>query len=130
MKRVINLSRYVGRNLPAEVVAELHARHACIIVYRGGVSRGIIRPIDLAKRIGKARMVQGVSCTFKVQDSRVPEWDAYTGVWIGWVTYPDWFKSIISRAMGPGDYCSYCGAFNGPNGEQRIGWDCCCCGGN
>lgn len=28
------------------------------------------------------------------------------------------------------DICSYCGADNGPVGEYRNGFDCCCCGGN
>jgi hypothetical protein len=131
MKR-INLKQYLGRSLPAKALTELHARGASIIVYRGDMSRGIIRPHTLAKRIGKARMVQGVSCTFKVQDASVPEWDAYTGTWLGYQSYKDWFRTIVpnSKAHGPGDYCSYCGAYNGPNGEQRIGWDCCYCGGN
>ena len=30
----------------------------------------------------------------------------------------------------PGDYCGYCGAYNGLNGEWRCGFDCCLCGGN
>ena len=126
------LKKYLGRSLPAKALTELHARGASIIVYRGGVSRGVIRPVDLAKKIGKARMIQGVSCTFKVQDASVPEWDAYTGVWIGRITYPDWFRRIVpeSRAHGPGDYCCHCGAFNGPNGEYRLGWDCHYCGSN
>jgi hypothetical protein len=28
------------------------------------------------------------------------------------------------------DYCCYCGADNGLNGEFRVGWDCGNCGGN
>jgi len=131
MKR-INLKAYIGRSLPAKALTEIHARGASIIVYRGGVSRGIIRPIHLAERIGEVRRIEGVSCTFEVQDARIPEWDAYTGKWIGYQSYKDWFRSIIpsSRSMGEGDYCSYCGAFNGPHGEDRVGWDCCYCGGN
>lgn len=29
-----------------------------------------------------------------------------------------------------GDYCAYCGAFNGTHGEYRIGFDCCGCHSN
>jgi len=131
MKR-INLKAYIGRSLPAKALTELHARGASIIVYRGGVSRGIIRPHALAERVGKVKKVQGVSCTFAVQDGRVPEWDAYTGKWLGYQSYKDWFRSIVpnSRAHGPGDYCCHCGAFNGPHGEDRVGWDCHYCGSN
>lgn len=29
-----------------------------------------------------------------------------------------------------GDYCTYCGAYQGPAGEARIGFDCFYCGCN
>jgi len=41
-----------------------------------------------------------------------------------------WEMIDIRGFKGPGDYCYYCGAWNGAEGEFRIGIDCCHCGGN
>lgn len=43
---------------------------------------------------------------------------------------PGYFSETIEKLCGEGDYCHYCGEFNGPNGEKRLGWDCCYCGCN
>jgi hypothetical protein len=42
---------------------------------------------------------------------------------------PDRYRKVIEKREGEGDYCDYCGAFNGPNGESRMGWECGYCGG-
>lgn len=41
-----------------------------------------------------------------------------------------YYTEVLEEHCGPGDYCHYCGAFNGPNGEERHGWDCGYCGCN
>jgi len=126
------LKQYIGRDIPAEALAEIKSRHGTTVVRLGGVSRDVLSPVTLAERIGEVRRVTGVNCTFAVQDGRVPEWDAQTGVWMGYTTHPDVFRAIIPESMvlGPGDYCGYCGYYNGPHGEDRVGWDCRYCGGN
>ena len=44
------------------------------------------------------------------------------------VVVPHYYSEVLG---GNGnDVCFYCGADNGPNGEYRMGWDCCVCGGN
>jgi hypothetical protein len=43
---------------------------------------------------------------------------------------PQYFKVVTEYLCGDGDYCGYCGTFNGSNGESRVGYDCCLCGGN
>lgn len=42
---------------------------------------------------------------------------------------PNYYSSFQGH-KGPGDYCNYCGAFNGPEGELRNGYDCFHCGSN
>jgi len=126
------LMKYLGRDLPAETLAELRARHGHTVVQLGGVRRDAVWPSELAEPVGEVRRVDGVDCTFEVQDGRIPAWDAETGVWMGYITHSDVFRSIVPESMtnGPGDYCLYCGAFNGPHGEDRIGFDCRYCGCN
>lgn len=41
-----------------------------------------------------------------------------------------YFKKTVKLGCGVGDYCLYCGTFNGAEGEYRQGWDCYSCGGN
>jgi len=41
-----------------------------------------------------------------------------------------WELVAIRGEYGLGDYCIYCGAFNGAEGELRMWYDCCHCGGN
>jgi hypothetical protein len=129
---MINLKEYLGRDIPTEAIAELKARHGHTAVQIGGVRRDAIWPSELAERVGEARLVKGVSCTFEVQDGRTPAWDAVTGEWIGYTVHSEVFRAIVpeSRAGGEGDYCGYCGAFNGPAGELRVGFDCHYCGSN
>ncbi len=123
---------YLGRDLPAEILAEIKSRHGTTVVQRGGVRRDVIHESDLAERIGETRTVKGVDCTWEVQSARIPEWDAVTGNWVGYYVHPDWFRKIVPESMtnGPGDYCCYCGAFNGPHSEDRVGFDCRYCGCN
>jgi hypothetical protein len=125
-----DIRQYIGRDLPAEVLAELKARHGTTVVRRDGVRRDVIQESDLAERIGEVRLEKGVDCTFEVQSARIPEWDAHTGAWLGYQSHEDWFRVVIPGANGSGDYCLYCGAFNGPRSEDRIGFDCRYCGCN
>ena len=41
-----------------------------------------------------------------------------------------YFKETVKLGCGKGDYCLYCGTFNGAEGEHRQGWDCYSCGSN
>lgn len=39
-------------------------------------------------------------------------------------------SEVVSFYNGEGDYCLYCGGWNGSEGQYRMGWDCCHCGSN
>jgi hypothetical protein len=41
-----------------------------------------------------------------------------------------YYSEYVTLGHGPGDYCTYCGTWNGEYGEQRLGYDCCFCGSN
>lgn len=41
---------------------------------------------------------------------------------------PGWSQRFLKEVEG--DYCYYCGTYQGPNGELRQGHDCCYCGSN
>lgn len=40
------------------------------------------------------------------------------------------YYADMNSVQEQSDFCCYCGTDNGPNGENRNGWDCCGCGGN
>lgn len=46
------------------------------------------------------------------------------------VISPNYYTENTEEHCGHGDYCGYCGAFNGPQGEYRMGFDCYNCGCN
>jgi hypothetical protein len=124
------LQKYLGRELPAEILAEIRDRYGDTVVCRDGVKRSVVQANDLAERVGEVRLEKGVDCTFKVQSARIPEWDAQTGAWLGYQSHEDWYRTVIPGINGDGDYCLYCGAFNGPHSEDRVGFDCRYCGCN
>lgn len=39
-------------------------------------------------------------------------------------------RHYYTEQLVEGDICFYCGHNNGPQGEDRVGWDCGWCGGN
>jgi hypothetical protein len=43
---------------------------------------------------------------------------------------PLYFKTVTEHLCGNGDYCGYCGSFNGASGEYRTGYDCHSCQSN
>jgi len=44
-------------------------------------------------------------------------------------TLRNYERGDVVYHQGEGDYCCYCGGFNGERGELRQGWDCYFCGG-
>lgn len=43
---------------------------------------------------------------------------------------PGYYSELVEMDHGEGDYCVYCGTFNGKDSEHRQGYDCYFCGSN
>lgn len=76
------------------------------------------------ERTGETRIVAGRDCDFILQDALRTWSDGTQDVLSGY------YRSQTNFRCGDGDYCFYCGAFNGPHGEDRQGFDCAQCGSN